>query len=103
MDQTKYDSCNALVMTTKSSNSKTKQKSISKQKSNQKIKVLSKKQRKKLEKVLLKKKKKINVIIIFFSHLNAFQIIVKICRLFNRELNYSMIYKNLKPKIENML
>jgi hypothetical protein len=56
VDETKYDSCNALVLDTTRKGSKTKAPNVPKV-----AKVLSKKQKKKLEKVLQRKTRKINV------------------------------------------
>ncbi|CAG2169481.1 unnamed protein product, partial [Oppiella nova] len=55
VDETKYDSCNALVLDTTRKGSKTKAPNVPKV-----AKVLSKKQKKKLEKVLQRKTRKIN-------------------------------------------
>lgn len=62
-DETKYDSCNPLVLDKKDIKTKTNKSKIF-NKNIVKTKVLSKKQRKKLEKVLERKNRKLNVIII---------------------------------------
>ena len=70
-DQTKYDSCNSLVL---DKSSKTSKKDIL-HKTKVKSRVLSKKQKKKLEKVLHRKNRKINVnfcFIIIFLRFNQF-------------------------------